>query len=63
MSKTTKSTKEELRVKLQNKINQKKIGRMSREVQKKQLDEYCKEIGIKPEDLEKLQKSVRNMKK
>lgn len=58
MSKSTKQSKEDLRAKLRAKIQQKKTGRMCRDVQKKQLNNYCEQVGIKPDELEVLQKTI-----
>ena len=68
MSNTLKNSNEELKSKLRNKILQKKTRRMNSNMQKKQINSYCEQFGIKPEDLNALQETmkktlVKNQKK
>ena len=57
MSDTKKEeTKEErkarLKAKLCNKMNQKKVGRMNKHQKKKEMNKYCDQLGISPDQLE-----------
>ena len=70
MSDTKKEeTKEErkdlLKAKLRNKMNQKKVGRMNRHQKKKEMDKYCDQLGISPDQLEQFKAlgAIRKTKK
>ena len=64
---TNQETKEErkarLKAKLHNKMNQKKIGRMDKYHKKQEVDKYCNQLGITPEQLEQFQSLGKQLEK
>jgi hypothetical protein len=47
-----------LRAKLKEKIQQKKMSRINKVSKQKKVDNYCKKMGIKQEDMEIIRKNM-----
>ena len=59
-------TKEErrarLKAKLRNKMNQKKLNRMSKSQKKQEVNKYCDQLGISSDQLEQVSKQLEKLK-
>lgn len=57
------SSKENLREKLHSKIKQKQLGRMSAVQRTKEVDKYCKKLGVSETDMKAISELSEKMKK